>query len=157
MHLFFLGNSSTTLISSSKSGSMIATPNSHSRQWHPFFSGSFPQDLSHLWASLSMTIGLESYIICWLQPVLFYCLAYIFLTEEETVNVPFMHNMPFSVVFYYYIKRKRTVCIEILNLGLKRDLRNPSLYASKRALTSTSTFSFPYTIIPCFYTLDNGH
>jgi hypothetical protein len=146
-------NSSTTRISSSKSSSILATPNchSHGNGIH------FPQDLSHLWASLSMTIGLESYIICWLQPVLFYCLAYIFLTEEETVNVPFMHNMPFSVVFYYYIKRKRTVCIEILNLGLKRDLRNPSLYASKRALTSTSTFSFPYTLIPCFYMLDNGH
>ena len=27
-------------------------------------------------------------------------------------------NMPFSVGFYYYIKRKRMVCIEILNLGL---------------------------------------
>jgi hypothetical protein len=119
-----------------------------------------------------MTIRLESYII-FLMPIVqrvkagdysiwegksrsgsqssFTCvqtLAYIFLTEEETVSVPFMHNMPFSVGFYYYIKRKRTVCIEILNLGLKRDLRNPSLYASKRALTSTSTFSFLITPMP---------
>ena len=33
-------------------------------------------------------------------------------------------NMQFSVGFYYYIKGKRLVCIEILNLGFKRDLRN---------------------------------
>ena len=66
-------------------------------------------------------------------------------------------NMPFSVGFYYCIKRKRLVYIEILNLGLERDLKFFSLYASKRALTSTSTFSFPYTLIPCFYMLDNGH
>jgi hypothetical protein len=151
-------NSSTTLISSSKSGSILSTPQlSHSRQWHPFFSGPFTQDLSHLRAPVSMTVGLESYIICWLQPVLFYCLAYIFLTEEETKRSIHVDNMPFSVGFYYCIKRKRLVYIEILNLGLERDLKFFSLYASKRALTSTSTFSFPYTLIPCFYMLDNGH
>jgi hypothetical protein len=151
-------NSSTTLISSSKSGSILSTPQlSHSRQWHSFFSGPFTQDLSHLRAPVSMTVGLESYIICWLQPVLFYCLAYIFLTEEETKRSIHVDNMPFSVGFYYCIKRKRLVYIEILNLGLERDLKFFSLYASKRALTSTSTFSFPYTLIPCFYMLDNGH
>ena len=150
-------NSSTILISSSKSGSILSTPQlSHSRQWHPFFSGPFTQDLSHLRAPVSMTVGLESYM---LVTTCFILLSRIYFSDrggncKRSVHVD---NMPFSVGFYYCIKRKRLVYIEILNLGLKRDLKNLSLYASKRALTSTSTFSFPYTIIPCFYTLDNGH
>jgi hypothetical protein len=105
-----------------------------------------------------MTIGLESYIICWLQPVLFYCLAYIFLTEEETVNVPFAQHAVFRRVLLLYQTKTSGIYRNLKSgsLGLKRDLRNPGLYASKRAPNSTSTFSFPYTIIPCFYMLDNG-
>ena len=39
-------------------------------------------------------------------------------------SVHVAENIQFSVGFYYYIKGKRPVCIEILNLGLKRNLRN---------------------------------
>lgn len=38
--------------------------------------------------------------------------------------------MPFSEGFYY-IKQKHSVGIEILNLGLERNLRNLGLYANK--------------------------